>query len=67
MSSSEELQDDVTRDDSQQRFLAQHNVAMLDQRCNYSKKCRNNVATFWGAKNHRCESSRVTTPVRRSS
>ena len=28
---------DVTRDDSQRQFLAQHSVAMLEQCCNYSK------------------------------
>ena len=37
---------DVTRDDSQQRFLAQRMVAMLEQCCNYSKQCHNNVATM---------------------
>ena len=52
----------VTRDDSQRRFLAQHSVAMLEQCCNYSKQCRNNVATLCCAKNRRCESSRVTSP-----
>ena len=39
-----ELEGDVTRDDSQRRLLAQHIVAMLEQCCNYSKQCRNNVA-----------------------
>ena len=34
---------DVTRDDSQRRFLAQHSVAMLEQCCDDSKQCRNNV------------------------
>ena len=53
---------DVTRDDSQQRFLAQHSVAMLEQLCNYSKQYRNNVATLFCAKNRRCESPRVTIP-----
>ena len=53
---------DVTRDDSQRRFLAQHSVAMLEQCCNYSKQCRNTVATLCCAKNRRCESSRVTSP-----
>ena len=41
---------DVTRDDSQRRFLAQHSVAMLEQCCNYSKQCRDNVATLCCAK-----------------
>ena len=51
---------DVTLDDAQRRFLAQHSVAMLEQCCNHSKQCRNNVATLCCAKNRRCESSRVT-------
>ena len=48
---------DVTPDDSQQRFLAQHNAAMLEQCCNHSKQCRNNIATLCCARNRRCESS----------
>ena len=47
----------VTRDNSQPRFLAQHRVAMLEQYCNPSKQCRNNVATLCCAKNRRCESN----------
>ena len=38
-------------DDSQRRFLKQHSVAMLEQCCNHSKQCRNNVATLCYAKN----------------
>ena len=57
---------DVTRDDSQRRFLAQHGVEMLEQCCNHSIQCRNNVATPCCAKNRRCESSRVTSPLRPS-
>ena len=53
---------DVTRNDSQRRFLAQENVAILEQRCNHSKQCRSNDATLCCAKNRRCESSRVTSP-----
>ena len=34
---------DVTRDDSQRRFLAQHSVVMLEQCYNYSKQCCNAV------------------------
>ena len=45
---------------SQRRFLAQHSVAMLEQFCDHSKQCRNNVATLCSAKNRRCKSSRVT-------
>ena len=36
---------------------------MLEQCCNYSKQCHNNVATLCCAKNRRCESSRVTSPL----
>ena len=36
---------------------------MLEQCCNYSKQYRNNVATLCFAKNRRCESSRVTSPL----
>ena len=57
-----ETKGDVTRDDSQRRLLAQHTVATLEQCCNYSKQCRNTVATLCCAKNRRCESSRVTSP-----
>ena len=53
---------DLTGDDSQGRFLAQHSVAMLEQCCNHLKQCHNNVATLYCAKNRRCESSRVTPP-----
>ena len=53
-------QGDVTRGDSQGRFLAQRSVGMLDQYCNHSKRCRSNIATLHSAKNRRCESSRVT-------
>ena len=37
---------DVTRDDSQRRYLAQHRVQMLEQCCSLSKRCRNNVVTL---------------------
>ena len=53
---------DVTRDDSQRRFLAQHRVAMLEQCCSRWKQCWNNVATLCCAKNRRCELSLVTSP-----
>ena len=53
---------DVTRDDSQRRFLAQHRVAMLEQCWSRSKQCCNNVATLCCAKNRRCELSLVTSP-----
>ena len=35
---------------------------MLEQCCNRSKECRNNVATLCCAKGRCCESSRVTSP-----
>ena len=56
---SQGLKGDVTRDDLQGRFLAQHSVAMLEQCCNHSKQCPNNVATMF------CESSRATSPKHR--
>ena len=36
---------DVTRDNSQRRFWAQHRVQMLEQCCSLSKWCRNNVVS----------------------
>ena len=53
---------DITWDDLQRRFLAQHRVQTLEQYCSYSKQCNNNVVTLCCAKNDRCESSQVTTP-----
>ena len=39
-------------------------ILMVEQCCNHSKQCRNNVvATSRWAKNRRCESSRVTPPL----
>ena len=55
---------DFRRDDSQRRFLAKHSVVMLEQCCNYSEQCRNNVATRCCSKNRRCESSLVTSPLK---
>ena len=37
---------DVTWDDLQQRFLAQHSFAILEQCCNHFKQCCNNVAVL---------------------
>ena len=51
---------------SRRRFLALHIVAMLEQCCNHSKQCRNNVATQCWSKHRRCESSRVTSPLERA-
>ena len=58
-------QGDVTWDESQRKFWAQQIFAMLEQCCNYSEQCRNNVATLFCAKNRRWESSRVTSPKRK--
>ena len=41
---------DVTRNDSQPRFVAQHSVAILEQCCNHSKQCCSNDATLRCAK-----------------
>ena len=54
---------DVTRDDSQRRFLAQHSVATLLRHCfEWLQHC-SNIARLCCAKNRRCESSRVTSPT----
>ena len=37
---------DITRDDSQGRFFAQHSVTMLEQCCNCSKQCCNAVMPY---------------------
>ena len=37
---------DTREEMEQRRFWAQHSVAMLEQCCNHSKQCRNNVATL---------------------
>ena len=57
-----ELKGDVTRNDSQRRFIAQHSVAMFEQCGNHLKQGRNNVATLCCTKNRRSESSRETSP-----
>ena len=56
-------QGDVTRGDSQRRFLAQRSVGMLERYFNHSKQCRSNVATLHCAKDRRCESFRATSPL----
>ena len=53
------VKDDVTRDNSQRRFLAQHNVATLFRE--QLQHC-SNIATLCSAKNRRCKSFRVTSP-----
>ena len=39
------LKGDITRNDSQRRFLTQQSVAMLEQCCEHSKQFVNNVGT----------------------
>ena len=41
-------------------IFAQHSVAMLEQCCNHSKQCRNNVEMMYCIENRRCKSSCVT-------
>ena len=54
---------DVTRNDSQQRFLAQHSVATLLLHCfEWLHHC-SNIGALRCAKNRRCESYRVTSPL----
>ena len=54
---------DVTREDSQRRFLAQLSVATLLRHCfEWLQHC-SNIAMLCCAKNRRCESSRVTSPL----
>ena len=57
-----QLKGDVTRDDSQQQFLAQHSVATLLRCCFELLQHCSNIATLCCAKNRRCESSGVTSP-----
>ena len=58
------LKGDVTRDDSQRRFLAQHSIATLLRHCFEYLQHYSNIATLCCAKNRRCESSRVTSLLR---
>ena len=53
---------DVTRDDTQRRFLVQRMVQMLEQYCSHLKQCNNNVVMLCCAKNRRCKSTCVTSP-----
>ena len=53
---------DVTLDDSQRQFLAQHSVATMLRHCfEWLQHCSNIAAPF-GAKNCRCQLSCVTSP-----
>ena len=36
---------------------------MLEQCCNHSMQCNNNVVTLWCAENCNCETSRETSPI----
>ena len=56
------LKGDVTRDDSQRRFLAQHSVVTLLRHCFECLRQCSTIATLYCAKNRRCETSRVTSP-----
>ena len=53
---------DFTRDDLQRQFLAQQSVVVLEQCCDHSKQCRNNVVMLCCPKNRRGESSHVILP-----
>ena len=44
-------------------FQRKNSVAMLEQCCSHSKQCRNNAAMLCCAKNRRCESSGLTSPL----
>ena len=57
------LQGDVTLNDAQRRLLAQHNTTTLLRRCFEQLQHCSNIATLDCAKNRRCESSRVTSPL----
>ena len=60
---SNRFNDDVTRDVSQRRFLAQHSVATLLRHCfGWLQHC-SSIAALCCAKNRGCESSRVTSPL----
>ena len=53
----------ITRVDSQRRFLAQNSVVTLWQYCfEWLQRC-SNIARLCCAKNRRCVSSRVTSPL----
>ena len=54
---------DVTRDDLQRRFLARHSVATLLRHCFERLQHCSSIATLCCAKNCRCRSSRVTSPL----
>ena len=52
----------VTRDDSQRRASAQHNITALLRHCfEWLQHC-SNIAKLCCAENRRCRSSRVTSP-----
>ena len=54
---------DVTRHDSQRRFLAQHSVATFLRHCFESFQHCSDIASLSCAKTRRCELSRVTSPL----
>ena len=53
----------MRRDDSQRRFLSQHSVATLLRRCFELLQHCSSIKTLCCAKNPRCESPRVTSPL----
>ena len=57
-----ELEDDVTREDSRRRFLAQHSDATLLPHCFEWSKHWSSIASLCWAKSRRCESSCVISP-----
>ena len=54
----------VKRDDSQRRLLAQHSVTTLLRHCFEWLQYCSSIATLCCAKNRRCESSRVRSPLK---
>ena len=53
----------VTLDNSQQQFLAQHNIATLLQHCFKELQHCSNIATQCSVKNRLCKLSRLTSPL----
>ena len=53
----------VTLDNSQQQFLAQHNIATLLQHCFKELQHCSNIATQCSVKNRLCKLSRSTSPL----
>ena len=58
-----QVKGDVTLDDSQRPFLAQHSFAMLFRHCFECLQHCSNIAMMCCAKNRRVESSGVRSPL----